>query len=125
MNKLEKGISLTVILAEASHVFCCVLPSIFSAINLLVSIGLVSSMPAFMTVWHEAMHDYEMPIIIFSTAMLALGWVVYAIGYKLDCQTTGCGHEPCAPKKKRSSKLLVIATVLFLVNISIYMTLHL
>lgn len=124
MNKIHKGLSWAVILSETSHVFCCVLPSIFSVLSLMVSLGLVSAMPSFMTIWHEAMHRWEVPIILFSAVMLGLGWLFYTVSKKLDCHNTGCGHEPCAPKKEKSSKLLMIATVLFLINISIYLALH-
>lgn len=123
-KKLQKRLSLAIILSEMGHVFCCVLPSIFSILSVFVSAGVISVMPPFMAVWHEAVHRWEVPIILFSGALLSFGWVLHAYSRRLDCQDTGCHHPPCAPVKKKSSKLLLVATALFTINVLVYLAIH-
>ena len=123
-KKLQKRLSLAIILSEMGHVFCCVLPSIFSILSVFVSAGVISVMPPFMAVWHEAVHRWEVPIILFSGALLGLGWVLHAYSRRLDCRDTGCHHPPCTPVKKKYSKLLLVATALFTINVLIYLAIH-
>ena len=124
MQKLQKPLNIAIILAEASHVFCCVLPTIVSVLSLLIGVGLIGSLPFSLLVVHDFLHTWELPIIIGSGMMIALGWLVLIYSRKIDCHNTGCGHEPCAPKKRRSSRLLEIATILFVVNVSVYAIFH-
>ncbi|MBL1148186.1 MAG: hypothetical protein HND56_01095 [Pseudomonadota bacterium] len=123
-KKLQKRLSLAIILSEMGHVFCCVLPSIFSVLSVFVSAGVISVMPPFMAVWHEAIHKWEIPIILFSGTLLLLGWALHSYSQKIDCHDTGCHHPPCTPKKTKSSKLLMVATALFAVNVLIYLSIH-
>lgn len=123
-KKLQKRLSLAIILSEMGHVFCCVLPSIFSVLSVFVSAGVISVMPPFMAVWHEAVHKWEVPIILFSGALLLVGWGLHRYSQSIDCHDTGCHHPPCTPQKKKSSKLLLVATALFTVNVLIYLGIH-
>lgn len=123
-EKLQKKLSWAIILSETGHVFCCVLPSVFSIVSVLVSAGVLSVMPASLTRWHDAVHDWEIPIILASAVLLAAGWGLHALSRRLDCHDTGCHHPPCSPQKKKTSKLLLIATGLFTVNVMIYLTVH-
>lgn len=124
MERLNKHLFWTIILSEATHVFCCVLPTLFSLLSLLVGAGLIASMPAGWVVFHEFMHAYEVPLIIFSGAVIALGWAVDLYAKRIDCHHTGCGHPPCTPVKRRAHIVLKVATVLFVCNIIVYFIFH-
>ena len=124
VQKIQKALSWAIILSETTHVFCCVLPVIVSTVSLLSVIGVISAAPVGMMEFHEFMHAYEIPMITASGVILALGWVLYAISCRLDCRSSGCGHEPCAPKKTKASRVLKIATALFAFNLFIYVTVH-
>lgn len=124
MKKMQGMFSWVVILSECSHVFCCVLPSLFSVFTLLVGIGMVSALPIWMESMHEFLHGYEIPLMVFSGVVVLIGWALNYISNKIDCHDTGCGHGTCSTKKKKSERILMIATVLFLANITIYMLVH-
>ena len=125
MEKLQRTIFWTIVASESTHIFCCVLPTIFSILGLMTGVGMVATMPGWMTSIHETIHGWEIPVIIFSAVMLAIGWALYFISRKIDCvEDAGCRHEPCAPKKKSALTILIIATVLFTFNTSIYMGIH-
>jgi len=124
MERLHKHLTWAIIVAETSHVFCCVLPTIFSVLSLMAGLGLVAAVPTPLMSLHELMHDWEIPIIIASGVVIALGWGLHVISSKLDCRSTGCAHEPCGPKKKRAGTVLKIATILFIINAFIYVSFH-
>lgn len=124
MKKVQKTVNIAVILSETSHVFCCVLPTVFSIVSVMAGLGMVSAMPLWLESVHEAMHDWEVPLIVFSGLMISLGWGLHVYSQKIDCHDTGCHHPPCAPVKKKNNRLLIIATVLFAVNALIYFGLH-
>ena len=124
MQKLQKPLNIAIVLAEASHIFCCVLPTIVSIMSLLVGVGVIGSLPFSMLVLHDLMHDWELPIIIGSGILIAFGWVVMIYSRRIDCHDAGCCHEPCTPKKRKSSRLLEIATILFVINITVYSVFH-
>lgn len=124
MEKFKSAIFWTVLISETGHVFCCVMPTIVSVMSLLSGLGLLSVMPAGLLAFHDFMHRWEIPVIITSAAILALGWALHFISLKLDCHDTGCHHGACAPKKISTSKLLWIATALFTTNLVIYLALH-
>ncbi len=81
-------------------------------------------MPAGLDSLHHAMHDYEVPMIMASGFVLAVGWALHFVAKRIDCRSTGCSHEPCTPKKKRSDKILFIASALFMFNVTIYFAFH-
>jgi hypothetical protein len=120
----KKAILYAVILSEASHIFCCVLPTVFSVLSLLAGLGMVSALPPFMIELHEMLHAYEVVIICFSAFILALGWGLFWHAQRVDCHSTGCHHGPCAPKKNTSKIILLIATALFAVNVTVYLVFH-
>ncbi len=124
MNRLHSAINWISITSEISHFFCCGIPIIFSILSLISGMGIIVSMPMGISHLHEAMHDYEVPMIIMSGSIILLGWTLHIVAKRIDCHSTGCGHEPCAPKKKRSSKILIIATGLFALNLAGYFLLH-
>lgn len=123
-EKVQKVTSYLALATEVSHVFCCVIPSIFSIMTMMVGLGILGAVPLGMVQFHDLMHGWEIPIIITSGLLLAFGWGLHVVSEKLDCRSTGCAHEPCTPKKKKTSRILKIATVLFVMNIGIYALVH-
>ena len=124
MQKFQTVINWVAISSEIGHIFCCALPTLFSVLALLSGLGVIGAVPAEMAFLHDLFHGYEIPVIIGSGAILLVGWVLHFVARRMDCSTTGCAHEPCAPKKKRSAKVLLIATMLFIVNVGFYVFIH-
>lgn len=127
MEKMRKGILFGVVASESIHIFCCVLPTIFSIMSLLAGMGMIAVMPGFIEDMHHMIHDYEIPMIIASGVILAIGWALYTWSTRMNCSEekgSTCCHEPCAPKKDRTKIVMMIATVLFIVNVSVYFGFH-
>jgi hypothetical protein len=124
-KQIQKSVIWGVLAAESTHVLCCVFPTVFSLISLMVGLGLAAGMPAFMVTMHDWIHVWEVPIILFSGAMLALGWGVTLYADRMDCHDhAGCTHPPCAPKKHRAHLVLTIASILFAFNVTLYVVVH-
>lgn len=124
MNFLKKSIFWAVVLSETTHLFCCVLPTVVSVMGLLAGAGLVTAMPGFIGDFHDIIHAYEVPLIVISGVVLALGWGLYELSRRIDCHETGCAHGACAPRKDKTLLILSIATTLFTANLAIYWFLH-
>ena len=124
MQKPQKALYTAIIASETSHVFCCVLPTIFSILSLMAGLGLVTAMPVWLQSIHEILHHWELPMILVSGAIVAAGWALDAYARKIDCHNTGCHHGSCQPQKKRAHTILKVATVLFLINTSVYLVFH-
>ncbi len=124
-KNIQRHVGWAVIASELSHVFCCVIPTLVTILSVFANLGLFIMYPdGFLINIHNAMHRYEIPIIIFSGIMVALGWVAYIMSRRVDCRDTGCGHPPCTPQKSNNSRILVIASLLFALNIIIYFGVH-
>ncbi|MFK7839180.1 MAG: hypothetical protein AB8B83_02520 [Bdellovibrionales bacterium] len=124
MEKLQRSLNVAVVLAEISHIFCCVLPTVVSVMSVLVGVGLIGSLPIGLLVLHDYLHDWEVPIIVGSGLLIAVAWLFVWCSHRVDCHDTGCEHGPCEPKKKKSSRLLKLATILFVINVSVYSVFH-
>lgn len=124
MQKTKNTIFWAVILSETGHVFCCVLPTVFSVLSLLAGLGMVSAVPVWMEELHHVLHDWEIPVIVLSGFLLMMGWALHAYSRKIDCHETGCHHPPCDSKKTTASRILVVATTLFCINLAVYVFLH-
>jgi len=126
MVKMRKGILFGVIASESIHIFCCVLPTVFSVLSLLAGMGMIPTMPGFIDDLHHIIHDYEIPMIIVSAVILIVGWILYLCAQKMDCSVEGegCCAQPCAPKKDRTKIVMIVATLLFVVNVSVYFGFH-
>lgn len=124
MERIQKSLMAALIASEMSHIFCCVLPTVFSVLSLLAGLGLVGAMPEFFVHIHDFMHDKEIPMIVISGIVLAFGWWIYFMSRKMDCHSTGCGHGPCTPRKTRAHGVLKIASVLFVANVLIFAVVH-
>lgn len=124
MQRINKALGWAILASETSHVFCCVLPTLAGVFSLLSGLGVVGVLPAGIMSFHEMMHEWEIPMIVASGVILALGWGLYAVSLRLDCHDTGCHHGACAPKKNKTALILKAASVLFVVNTVIYLTFH-
>ncbi len=124
MQRIQKALGWAILASETSHVFCCVLPTLAGLFSLLSGLGVIGVLPAGIMEFHEIMHHWEVPMIVASGVILALGWALYMISQRIDCHDTGCVHGACAPKKNRTAQILKIATVLFVVNTMIWLAFH-
>lgn len=124
MERIQKALGWAILASETSHVFCCVLPTMVGVFSLLSGLGVIGILPAGIMEFHELMHHWEIPMIFASGGILALGWALYAVSRKIDCHDTGCHHGDCAPKKNRTAMILKAASVLFVVNTTIYLAFH-
>ncbi|MBI1301954.1 MAG: hypothetical protein GC137_09920 [Alphaproteobacteria bacterium] len=120
LKRLQNTFSWVVVFSEVSHVFCCVLPTVFSLLTFLVGLGLIGVVPVWMDSMHHIMHDWEFTLIASSGFVLVLGWGLQFLSRRVDCHDTGCGHGPCTPKKHRAGRILTFATILFVINVAIY-----
>ncbi len=124
MERMQKSVFWAILVTETSHLFCCVLPTLFSIAAFLAGVGLIGAMPAGLETLHDLIHRWEIPLIVFSGVTIALGWAIDLAARRVDCHDTGCVHEPCGTRKYKAHKVLVIASVLFLFNIAIYFAFH-
>jgi len=124
MQKYQRTLVGAIVLSETSHIFCCVLPTIFSILSLLGGFGLMVTVPGWMQNIHEVIHRWEMPMILFSMAIVGAGWGLHYCAKKMDCHDTGCCHGACAPKKDVSGRILGFATVLLVFNLLVYFVFH-
>ncbi len=120
---MHRHIGWAVLISEFGHVFCCVLPTVFTVLSFAANIGLVSMAPTWMMDIHEKIHHYELQIVAFSGAILAFGWIAYFYGEKTDCHSAECEHS-CNAHKKRNRTILTIASFLFAINLFIYAFVH-
>lgn len=123
---VRKSLFWAVILSEVSHVFCCVLPTLFSLISLLAGLGLAAALPPAMVEVHEALHRWELPIIGFSGIVLAIGWAATIYGERAEMHhhDAGCDHGACRSDKEKTRLIMMIASVLFAVNLFVYAAVH-
>lgn len=125
MEKIKRGLFWSVVASETIHIFCCVLPTIFSILSLMAGFGLIATMPSAINIAHETIHEYEIPMIITSAIILLFGWAVYIYSKHVHCEQEGtCCHGSCEPKKDRTQIFMIVATILFVVNVSIYFSFH-
>jgi hypothetical protein len=121
---IQKTLLWAVLCSESSHIFCCVLPTVVSLAGLLAGAGFIIALPAPLMALHEALHEWELPMLVFSAFVLALGWFASWYSDRLDCHSTGCAHGACAPRKNRVHLVMKIATGLFIVNVLVYFFIH-
>jgi len=124
MEILRRHLGWAVLMSEFGHIFCCVLPTIFTVLSFAANIGMIGMAPAWMLALHEHIHQHEVTIIIFSGIVLVMGWAVLLFSRRVDCHDTGCGHPPCGPVKDKNRIIMIVATFLFLANFAIYTLIH-
>jgi len=119
MENLRRHFGWAVLVSELGHVFCCVLPTIFTALSFAANIGLIGMAPSWMLAIHEKIHHFEVPIIGFSGVILVMGWAALCATRKVECNDEGCEHG-----KTENGNIMVIATILFVANLLIYTVIH-
>lgn len=124
MHRFQTITNLTVAITQLGHLFCCGLPALFSVLSLLSTFGIAISLPSAFEELHHLMHSYEIPVLVFAGIITSVGWTLHYVSWRIDCRSTGCMHEPCAPKKRRSSKILILSSVLLLLNVLVLVTAH-
>lgn len=124
MQKHQNKIFWAVVLSESTHIFCCVLPTLFSVLSLFAGIGLISVMPSFLVDLHHLFHQWEVPMLVASAVVLAAGWGFYRYSRSIDCHDAGCNHASCNPTKNRVRIVLILASALFAVNLFVYFAFH-
>ncbi|MCE7885959.1 MAG: hypothetical protein DYH13_00425 [Alphaproteobacteria bacterium PRO2] len=129
MEKYRKTVLTAILLSETSHIFCCVLPTVFSIVSVLSGIGIISALPAGWTHLHDLLHHYEVPMIVLSGMVLALGWGLHYYTEHMGPheQHKHCCDGHCGPKEQKKNKvhmILKVATILFLVNVTVYFMFH-
>ena len=124
MKKHTGKLYLTLLASQVGHIFCCGIPLIVSGLSLLAGLGVMSAMPVGLEEMHDRMHGYEFEMIGLSALVLLIGWGLHFYSGHVDCHDTGCGHGPCEPQKKRVNKVLILATVLFLINLVVFFVSH-
>lgn len=123
-EKHEKRVLWAIVVTQFSHLFCCVLPLLFSLASLLAGFGLIIATPGWVEGLHEFMHHLEVPIITLSAVVVVMGWALHWYSYKNDCHDHGCEHEPCGPRKRAASKVLIAASILLVMNVTIFLGFH-
>jgi hypothetical protein len=113
IKKHERVVHVITLATVFGHLFCCGLPLAIAVLGLFAGLGALSPV---IPVIHDALHDFEKPLLMLSAVLVALGWAVYYHGSHVDCHESGCHHPPCGTQKKRASRLLILATVLFVIN---------
>lgn len=129
MEKYRKTVLTALMISETSHVFCCVLPTVFSIVSVLSGLGIVSTLPAEWVGLHNFLHAWEVPMIVTSGIILALGWGLHYYTEHMGPheQHKHCCDGHCGPKKQNKNKIhiiLKIASVLFVINIAVYVLYH-
>ncbi len=125
MQKYQTKILWAIIVSESSHIFCCVLPTLFSLLSLLTNLGMFA-MPAGFAAFHEVLHHWEFPIVLMSGAILLLGWGLHWHGLRGEECPSGCKHhtDKQHPSVSRTHMILKIATLLFAVNVFVFLVIH-
>lgn len=112
-------------MSESSHIFCCVLPTVFSLLSILTNLGMFV-MPAGFVHMHHFMHEWEFPIVVISGVILALGWALHWHNLRGEECPSGCKHHTDAthPTVNKTHIILKIATALFAVNVFVFLIVH-
>lgn len=129
MEKYRKTVLAALLVSETSHIFCCVLPTVFSIVSVLSGIGIISTLPTGWVHVHEILHHWEVPMITISGIILVLGWGLHYYTEHMGPheQHKHCCDGHCGPKEQKKNKIhtvLKIATVLFVINVAVYVLFH-
>ena len=68
-------------------------------------------------------HRCLVPITGGVTPALMLSQAIW-ISQCVDCHDDGCCHPPCSPQKNTNARILQIATLLFILNMGIFLFVH-
>ncbi|PHS26884.1 MAG: hypothetical protein COA84_05350 [Robiginitomaculum sp.] len=120
MQKIAHAAHHANLAALLSHVFCCGLPALMNIVALSAGAGAFTATAPWVGGIHIFMHQFELPLLVFSGAALIVGIVAQWISARRDCGTQACDHGSCAPKKQSSRWVLMVAAALFLGNLTFY-----
>jgi hypothetical protein len=118
LSRLSHTANSAILATIFSHFLCCGLPVLVNILALVAGVGVFSAMVPWVDQMHEVLHQYEAILLAFSALALGFGYFVHRASAKRDCATESCNHEPCEPKKRQSRIILIVASVLFLVNLA-------
>lgn len=107
--------------ALLSHVFCCGLPAVMNIIALTAGAGALTAVAPWVGDIHLFMHQFELPLLVFSGLALLVGVLAQWVSARRDCGVQTCGHSSCVPKKKPARWVLLVASLLFLGNLGFYL----
>ncbi len=108
------------LLSLCSHLVCCGVPTFASLLSLLSTASLTGSLAVTeLTQWAERWHGAAFA---FSTVMVLVAIGSYYAARKRDCVQEGhCAHEPCAPKKMNSGRMLAVSLCLYALNVLVFL----
>jgi len=121
MHRLAHTASHANVAVLFSHVFCCGLPAAMNVIALVAGASTLTATASWVGRIHLFMHQFELPLLLFSAVALIVGVAAQAISARRDCGAQACGHESCAPKKQPARWVLLVAGLLFMGNLGIYL----
>lgn len=124
MQKIHGVLNYTVLISQLGHVFCCGVPALVSVLSLVIGFGLIGSVPGILGDLHQSVHIWEKSILIFSGSMLTFGWALDNFSRHMVHEKQGCSHKSCHTKKQKNSRILIFSSVLFAINIFLYLYAH-
>jgi len=120
LSRLHRTANSAMMATLISHVLCCGLPTVVNMLALFAGIGTLSALIPWVGLLHGVLHEFELVLLLVSALALGFGFFVHHLAAKLDCATQSCNHSPCAPKKRQSRIILIVASGLFLINLVNY-----
>lgn len=107
------------VMAIFAHILCCGVPAFVSILSLITNGAIAgSTLLVSLSEWTENMH---FTAFVFSTVMVAIALGSFFIARTRDCVKEGaCHHEPCAPQKQKSWRLLTISITLYCINLALF-----
>ncbi len=93
---------------------------------------MVSRLPFWFEDLHRLTHNFEIPLLIFSGVVVLFGWWIFWKGQKKDAarilEEASCAHNGCTKTqdshKRTASIVLKIASILFALNLGVYVVFH-
>ncbi len=107
--------------ALLSHIFCCGLPAVMNIVAITAGAGALTAVAPWVGDVHLFMHQFELPLLLFSGLALLVGVLAQWVSARRDCGAQTCHHSSCAPKKQPSRWILMVAALLFLGNLTFYL----
>lgn len=120
MSRMTRTANSAMMASLVSHLLCCGLPAIVNFMALFAGLGTLSAMAPWVGWVHDFLHRFELGLLLVSALALAFGVWAHKTSAKRDCNAVACHHEPCAPKKRQSKIILMIAGALFAINLTTY-----
>ncbi len=120
VSRLTRTANSAMMASLISHLLCCGLPTIINLLALISGLGTFSAMAPWIGLLHDNLHKFEEVLLLVSALTLGFGFWANRVSSQRNCVTETCHHEPCAPKKQQSRIILIIASILFGINMGAY-----